>query len=155
MILVLCGTQRQDFSRMIRAVETISKREKVIVQGGHNHYKSKDLEIFGFLSQNQLQKLYEKADYIITHAGAGSMIQALKNGKRTIAFPRLQAYGEHVNNHQLELALKFERMGYLLVCRDGDDLQKIFEKAKTFIPKPYHLKGNIVEMIDRQLEEIF
>ena len=34
MILVLCGTQKQDFSRMIREVEKLAEFEEVIVQAG-------------------------------------------------------------------------------------------------------------------------
>jgi len=155
LILVLCGTQKQDFSRMIDAVEQLADEHEIIVQGGHNHYRSDKMKILGFIDSDTLNKLYKQADLIITHAGAGSMIQALQNQKKTIAFPRLSKYGEHVNDHQLELAEKLEELGYLLVYRDGDNMRDLFEKAIRFIPKQYQLKGNIISLIDEDLAKFF
>ena len=152
MILVLCGTQKQDFSRMIKLVEQVADREEVIVQAGHNQYESNKMQIFGFVSNEEIQMLYEKADLIVTHAGAGSMLQAIKNHKKIIAVPRLKEYGEHVNNHQIELAKKFEDLGYLISHQDGDNFIQTYERAKRFEPKPYTLKGNMVSLIDGLLE---
>ena len=83
MILVLCGTQKQDFSRMIRAVEKLADEQEIIVQGGHNHYSSDKVKVLGFISNNEMDRFYDQADYIVTHAGAGSMIQSLKKQKKT------------------------------------------------------------------------
>ena len=152
MILVLCGTQKQDFSRMIRAVEELADEHEVIVQGGHNQYESNKVKVLGFISQEEMNELYDQADYIITHAGAGSMIQSLKKGKITIAVPRLSKYGEHVNDHQIELADKLEKLGYLLVYHDGDQITEVFKKAKQFKVKPYRLKGELLELVDKTIE---
>lgn len=152
MILVLCGTQKQDFSRMIKLVEQVADVEEVIVQAGHNHYESNKMQVFGFVSNEKIQRLYEEADLIVTHAGAGSMLQAIKNHKKIIAVPRLKEYSEHVNNHQIELAKKFEDLGYLISYHDGDDFVQIYERAKRFKPKPYTLRGNMVTIIDDLLE---
>ena len=40
LILVLCGTQKQDFTRLMRLVEQVADREEVIIQAGHNHYET-------------------------------------------------------------------------------------------------------------------
>ena len=155
MILVLCGTQKQDFSRLINEVAVLADEYDIIVQGGHNNYQSDKMTLLNFISPNKLQQLYEQAEVVITHAGAGSMIQALKNQKKTLAVPRLSKYGEHVNDHQLELSKKLEELGYLLVYNDGDNFRDIFEKTKQFIPKPYELHGQILSLIDEELEKIF
>ena len=152
MILVLCGTQKQDFSRMIRAVEELADEHEVIVQGGHNQYESNKVKVLGFISRKEMNELYDQADYIITHAGAGSMIQSLKKEKTTIAVPRLSKYGEHVNDHQIELADKLEKLGYLLVYHDGDQIKEVFNRAKQFKVKPYRLKGELVQLVDETIE---
>ena len=90
MILVLCGTQKQDFSRMIKEVEKLADTHEVIVQSGHSNCSSSKMEIFDFITPAKLTKLYKKATYIVTHAGAGSMLQAIKAGKKILAFPRLK-----------------------------------------------------------------
>ena len=152
MILVLCGTQKQDFTRMIKLVEQVSKLEKVVVQAGHNQYESNSMEIFSFVSNDKIQKLYEEADLIVTHAGAGSMLQAIQNHKKIIAVPRLEKYGEHVNDHQIELAQKFESLGYLIAYQDGEDFIQVYQRAKQFQPRPYLLRGNMVDLLDNKIK---
>ena len=36
--------------------------------------------------------------------------------------PRLLKYGEHVDNHQLQVLSQFEEMNLIIVCKDIDDL---------------------------------
>jgi UDP-N-acetylglucosamine transferase subunit ALG13 len=110
------------------------------------------VKVLGFISRKEMNELYDQADYIITHAGAGSMIQSLKKGKTTIAVPRLSKYGEHVNDHQIELADKLEKLGYLLVYHDGDQIKEVFNRAKQFKVKPYRLKGKLLELVDETIE---
>lgn len=43
------------------------------------------------------------ADVVICHAGSGTIRDALKLGHRPVVVPRLARFGEHVNDHQLEL----------------------------------------------------
>ena len=154
LILVLCGTQKQDFSRMIREVEKLADDHQIIVQAGHTLYQSDQMEIFDFLASEKLKLLYEKATYIITHGGAGSLFQGIKSGKKTIVFPRLQKYGEHVDDHQLQLASKLEDLGYLLIFNDGDDIVDVFDRVNRMKPVAYHLKGEIPFLVDQQLAGI-
>ncbi|EXY97923.1 glycosyltransferase family 28 C-terminal domain protein, partial [Bacteroides fragilis str. 3998 T(B) 4] len=35
-------------------------------------------------------------------------------GKTIIAIPRLKEFGEHINNHQLEIVANFRSLGYIL-----------------------------------------
>lgn len=53
-----------------------------------------------------------RADLIISHAGAGSIVEALRMGKRLLVVvnPLL------MDNHQAELASTMERRGYLLAA---------------------------------------
>ena len=154
MILVLCGTQKQSFARMIDEAKKLADEHEVIVQAGHTEYKSDKMEIFDFISSSQLEILYDKAQYIITHAGAGSMFSAIKSKKKTIVFPRMQKYGEHVDDHQLQLATKLANLGYLLVFHDSDEMIQMFEKLKKFNPLPYTLEGSIPTLIDEELEKM-
>ena len=140
---------------MIKAVETLAQHEKIVVQAGHTEYESDKIEIFDFISAEELKKLYDQADYIVTHGGAGSVFQAIKASKRTLIFPRLQKYGEHVDDHQLQLADKLEKLGYLMVFHDGDEMVDIFAKLKNFKMKDYDLKGRTPELIGETLATIF
>ena len=61
----------------------------------------------------------------------------LKKGKKIIACARLAKYGEHVDDHQTELVSIFSEQGYILECRDEDNIEEVLAKAKKFKPKKY------------------
>lgn len=152
LILVLCGTQKQDFTRIMRLVEPIADQEEIVVQAGHNEYDTDKMKLFSFIPNEEMNELYERANLIVTHAGAGSILQGIKHNKKIIAVPRLKKYHEHVNDHQIELANKLEQLGCILTYRDGDDFLMLYERAKTFKPLPFNQKGNMEVLIDERLE---
>ncbi len=74
---------------------------------------------------------------MITHAGVGSILSALKKGKKVIACARLAKYGEHTNDHQLQILEAFAQSGYLLPCTELDKLYEVVAQSKEFVPQPY------------------
>jgi UDP-N-acetylglucosamine transferase subunit ALG13 len=141
MILVTLGTQDKPFTRLIQFIEDLKSSGKiadeVIVQSGFTPFSSNHLNVQAYYSQIELDALRDKADLIITHAGVGSILDALKYHKKVIAVARLKHYGEHTNDHQLELLEAFEFEGYILRCDDLSKLSEVIEKAKNFKPKAY------------------
>lgn len=153
MILVTLGTQKQKFYRLLEAVDNLKTDEEIIVQaGGSSDYKSNKMKIFDFISYDEMGKYIDEADLIITHGGTGSIIMPLQKGKKVIAAPRLEKYGEHINDHQKEIVNVFSDEKHILAFNDGDDLQKIYEKSKNFKPIPY--KSNTKNFIKKLEEEI-
>ncbi len=153
MILVTLGTQKQKFYRLLEAVDNLKTDEEIIVQaGGSSDYKSDKMKIFDFISYDEMGKYIDEADLIITHGGTGSIIMPLQKGKKVIAAPRLEKYGEHINDHQKEIVSVFSDEKHILAFNDGDDLQKIYEKSKKFKPIPY--KSNTKNFIKKLEEEI-
>lgn len=158
MILVTLGTQDKGFERLLRQVdEEIKKgniKEKVVVQAGCTKYESPNMEIFDLIPADQFDDLVSKARLIITHAGAGSILSAVKKGKVVIAAPRLKKYGEHTNDHQLQIVKEFADDGYILELRDFQKLGKLLEKSKTFKPKKFVSNTpNMVKLISDYIEE--
>lgn len=45
-----------------------------------------------------------EADVVITHAGVGSILRILELGKFPVVLPRRKSRGEHVDDHQLQIA---------------------------------------------------
>ena len=107
MIFVILGTQDKKFTRLLDAIQKkidegkISKKEKIIVQAGCTRYKSKNMQIIDYMPLREFEDYVDKADIIICHAGVGTILTALKKGKKIIAAARLKKYGEHVNDNQL------------------------------------------------------
>ncbi len=153
MILVLLGTQDNSFHRLLDKIqELIDKKvikEKVVVQAGRTKYESKDMEIFSLMPQDKLRDLMEKADLIITHGGVGSIVTSLKMGKKVIAVPRLSSFGEHVNDHQIQIVDSFDKQGFLIGVVELDELEKAIEKSKTFKPNKFISQTeNMIKIIE-------
>lgn len=157
MILVLLGTQNNDFTRLLKAVqENIDNKvieDEVVVQAGFTKFDSKDMKIFDFIDKEKLFELIDKADLIITHGGVGSIIASLKKGKKVIVVPRQKKYGEHVNNHQLQIAKKFEQDGYVKYALDLNKLGNIILEMKDFKPKKFeNNKSKVVSIVENFID---
>ena len=160
MILVLLGTQNNDFHRLLNEVERNIKigniRDKVIVQAGFTKYKSDKMKIFNVISKDEIEKLIKKADFIITHAGLGSIEMSLEQNKKVIAVPRLKKYGEHVNNHQKDIEAEFNKKGWIIGIDDVSELDVALKKIRYFHPTKYKKTNDekIVNIIKTFIDKI-
>ena len=140
MIFVILGTQDKKFPRLLHAVEELildgTIKKKVVVQAGTTPYSSKVMEIHSTMSPNQFLKYVEQSDYIITHGGVGTILDALKKKKKVIAVPRLKAYKEHENDHQLQIIEKFSSEHYILGCHTVEELKDAVMQIEAFEPEP-------------------
>lgn len=143
MILVMLGTQNNSFHRLLEEIEKLLDedkiKEEVITQAGYTKYQPQNekMKILDFVPKEELEKLQEKASFIITHGGVGSIITSLERGKKVIAVPRLHEYGEHVNDHQKEILEKFNKNGNIIGIKSVKELEQALEKIEKFEPKPY------------------
>lgn len=156
MLLVTLGTQDKPFTRLLIAVEKQIQagniQEEVIVQAGSTAYESDKMKIIDYIPVEEFNGFIEKADIVITHGGVGSIITGLKEGKKVIAAARLKEFGEHTNDHQLQIIENFTSQGYILALEDFDKLGEVLEKAKSFIPKDF--KSNTSYFIEQLHKEI-
>ena len=157
MILVMLGTQKNSFYRLLDEVQKcINKKvinEKVVVQAGYTKYESKDMEIFDLVPSDELNEYVKKANYVITHGGVGSIVTCLKMNKKVIAVPRYHKYGEHVNDHQLQIIQTFDGQGFIKGLQSVEDLEKTIKELPDFKPNKFVCQtqkviGIIEEFID-------
>ena len=158
MIFVTLGTQDKTFERLLKAIDkAIDKgeiKEKVIVQAGNTKYESKNMEIFDLISPDEFKELVDKCDILITHGGVGSILSAVKQGKKVIAAARLKKYNEHVNDHQKQIIKEFEKEGYLIELKDFNQIGLTLKKIKKFKPKKFKSNtDNMIKLIDNLIEE--
>ena len=156
MIFVILGTQDKKFPRLLDALQKkidegkISKKEEIIVQAGSTKYESKNMKIIDYMSVRKFEECIDRADLIICHAGVGTILTALKKGKKIIAAARLKQYGEHVNDHQLQILDNFTAEGYILALEDFDKIDLLIKQAKRFTPAKF--KSTKIYFL-RQLEK--
>ena len=152
MILVMLGTQNNSFHRLLEEIDRLINdgqiKEEVVVQSGYTKYESTNMKIFDFISSDELEKLEQQADCIITHGGVGSIIGSIEKNKKVIAVPRLKQYGEHVNDHQLDIVQSFDKLGYIIGITDVSELSDALHKIDIFQPKKYvQNTGRIISIV--------
>ena len=159
MILVLLGTQNNSFKRLLEEIDRLIDKkvidEEVIVQAGYTKYESKNMKIFDMISRKELDEYYKNANYIITHGGVGSIISGLNNEKKVIAVPRLKKYGEHVNDHQIEIVNLFNEKGFIIGLNSTKQLEEGIRKLKDFVPVKYtHNNDKMLKIIEDFIEKV-
>ena len=97
----------------------------------------------------------EKADIVITHGGTGAIIGAVKKGKKVIAVPRLAKYGEHVDDHQLQLIKQFDELNLICSCQDTDKLEIALDTVRRTSYNSYKSNTfNIISSIEEYIKGI-
>ena len=157
MIFVCTGTQVYQFDRLIAKIDELIENgiitDTVFAQIGASTYIPKHYEYRAFLDADRYAEYLDKADLVISHGGTGALISASKKGKNIIAVPRLAKYGEHVDDHQLQVVEILEQEGYIYAVYELDDLSaKLRQAMSTPISKPYQRVSAILELVDRFIE---
>jgi len=150
MIYVTVGTDTHDFSRLVREMDGIACRRKVVMQIGYTRYEPAHAAWFRFEKNRVIDSLYKKADAVVTHAGAGSIIRSLTSGKIPLVVPRLRRFGEHINDHQLDLARGLAQRGKVVLIEDVSRLEHaIGAKRKKGLVRD----GRLVTRLEQWLVE--
>lgn len=159
MIYVTLGTMFLDFERLVRAADQIAADtgEQVIVQLGLSACRPNHCAWFDFLPREDCLEIQRHARVIVGHAGIGTALDALSVKRPFIAVPRLKRYGEHMNDHQIEIAEAIERRGWGRMTLDLAELPNLCA-APPDAPANYHpntapLLSAIRTMVDRVAAE--
>lgn len=151
-IFVTLGSQKFQFDRLLKSIDKVcqeSDEYEIFAQIGYSKYVPKNFEYRAFLDRDQFTEQLNNADIVITHGGTGAIIGAVKKGKKVIAVPRLEKYGEHVDDHQIQIIKQFENSNLLCPCYDLDNLGEVIEKArKTDFGKYESNTKTIIDSID-------
>lgn len=134
MIFVTLGSQKFQFNRLLKTVDDLIEKgilqDEVFAQVGYSDYQPKHFQYKQFLDRKAFSEYEATADIVITHGGTGAIIGAVKKGKKVIAVPRLTKYGEHVDNHQLQLIVQFKNQNLICGLDDCTELESGLEYVK-------------------------
>ena len=131
MIFVTVGGMRP-FERLVIAMDRLAGEldEEVIVQLGSTDYEPENCNHFRFMAADEMEELYGRARVVVCHAGIGSILTALKHSKPLVLVPRMKRYGEHIDDHQLEIAREMESRG-MTVVYDISNLQSAVQNVSV------------------------
>lgn len=157
MIFVTVGSQKFQFNRLLKKLDDLVEngtiKEKIVAQIGVSDYKPKNYEYVQYMDRDEFARRIDECDTVITHGGTGVIIGAVKKGKKVIAVPRLAKYGEHVDDHQLQLLEQFSELGIIFACNDIDQLGDYYRRLPetTFVPYVSNTQS-IIDSIEEFLE---
>lgn len=159
MIFITVGTAKFQFNRLLEEVDRLvgakKIKDKVIAQAGYSDYKPKNYEYFSFTDSDRIERLNKTADIVISHAGAGCIISALKYNRPVIVVPRLARFKEHSNDHQKEIAKELAEQGKVVAVFDMKKLGDAVRRMKNFNPKGAKAgKLPIINILGKYLQEI-
>ena len=139
MIFVTVGTQKFPMDRLVKAVDELAActNAQFFVQSGHSGYIPAHCEYSPFLSKEELGEKLDQCSMVICHGGVGSILLGLKRNMKVIVVPRLEKFGEHVDDHQVEIAESFSKAGYIRLVTDTADLADELNWCKNWTPKDF------------------
>lgn len=135
MIFVITGMEVHPFDRLARAVDELARTgavgEDIFMQLGTCGYEPRHARFERFLSFGDVRARIQRAAVVVTHAGAGSALLCIEQGKHPITVPRRSSLGEHVDDHQLWFAEKLGAAGLATVVRAMEDLPEAIAAARS------------------------
>lgn len=148
-MVVSLGTQDgYGFRRLLdRLVPLVPDGAEVLWQTGGTDVTGLGIVGRERVPSEEMAAAIRAADVVVAHAGTGIALMALENGKCPILVPRRAMHGEHVDDHQLTIALELA-LRDLCVSRDADslkarDLVTAASRTVTKVsdPPPLHISG--------------
>lgn len=159
MIFVTLGSQKFPFNRLLKKIDALIENgtitEPVIAQSGASDYQPKHYAYQAFFNRHEFEERMNACSIVITHGGTGAIIGAVKKGKKVIAVPRLAKYGEHVDDHQLQLMKQFEEANLICACYDCEQLGDALRRLEDTTCQPYQSNtGKWLEELETYIDSI-
>ena len=162
MIFVTVGNDYRNFDRLLKKMDEIAPLipSEIVIQRGYSRYLPKNTKHFEFVSMNKAIEYIRSSQLVISHAGIGTIILCKEYGVPIIILPRRRRYGEHMNDHQLEIAKVLEERGdksIYVIYEEGQLEEKITEvlrSQKTFAPTNNIGRANLIRTIREFIEKI-
>ena len=155
-IFVALGTHSKQFNRLLKAIDKLVAEKRVtgdvFAQIGNSTYLPKAFPFKKFLTPEDYEQRIKDADIIVSHAGAGSILTALKYEKALVVVPRLRKFGEHTDDHQIDLARALEKRNKAIAVFDVHGLERAIKAAEHFKPKIESDRAKLIARIKKFLE---
>ena len=136
-IICRCNdVQKFQFNRLLRMMDDLIENkkihERVFAQIGNSDYLPQYYEYCNFLSNNDYEEYIKNCDILVSHSGVGTIMTGLRYRRKIIVVPRLSKYGEHIDDHQTQIAQSFSKLNYVLMYSDEDNnMEQLIVDATT------------------------
>ena len=161
LIFVTVGNATQGFRRLLDAADRAAGAglfgdESVFMQTGSDEsFHAIHCQQKSFIDMEQFERMLATASLVVSHGGAGTLLQVLRAGKTPIVMPRLQRYREHVDDHQVELVEVLAAEGRVIPAYEPEDLPDAIRQARTRIvtslPPP---PSRMIALVSQAIEDL-
>jgi UDP-N-acetylglucosamine--N-acetylmuramyl-(pentapeptide) pyrophosphoryl-undecaprenol N-acetylglucosamine transferase len=118
-VFVTIGTLDYSFGGLIERLRaTLPENVEVLVQAGRDSERVAwpGARMVSFMDPVEIRAAIARADVVVAHAGIGSALVTLEQGKIPILVPRLASKGEHVDDHQTQIAGHLAGLGLAVMA---------------------------------------
>lgn len=159
LIFITLGSQKFQFNRLLQEVDRLVGekviKDEVFAQIGYSDYIPQNYRYKEFLDREEFQNIIDKCDIVITHGGTGAIVGSIKKRKKVIAVPRLSKYGEHVDDHQVQIVSQFKKMNMILSVNSISEIKDRLDEIKDKEFREYKSNTNkIIESLDNFIKNI-
>jgi UDP-N-acetylglucosamine transferase subunit ALG13 len=137
MILVTVGTEQYPFNRLMNWVDLLLQygfiQDEVVVQYGSCTTLPAGVKVYQRLQSEQFIDLVQQASFVISHCGEGSLLLLEEMGKPYVLVPRTHKFKEHVDDHQVELAIALSQVGGSVAWSAGELVQRLHSSQPKFL----------------------
>lgn len=157
LIFVTVGSRNYQFNRLFKKIDELYEQGEIkcptFAQVGSSTYRPKHFEYRDYISQDEFAKKIESANIVISHGASGTIMKALKANKKIIVVTRLEKYGEHIDDHQIQNNEVFSNNSYVLMAdlelkNLGECIKLIQEGKDALVPWENKDPMAIINLID-------
>ncbi len=121
MIFATVGSTQIRFDRFTEALASLPA-EQLLVQHGPMAPPAGAARAVPYMQFPEVVETMERADTVVCHAGAGSILCALRVGHTPVVIPRLKQFDETVDDHQVEFSRALAAEGKVIAVEDPSRL---------------------------------
>jgi len=135
-----------DFDPLVRATDEAapSLPLPVVIQIGIGRYEPRNAEWFRLAPS--LEPYYERAEIVVSHGGAGTILEVLRRGMRLVSADN----PDRPDQHQKDMIGHMASLGKLVWCRDLARLQAAIAEARSLRPAPLVTPPPLVHHVIRE-----
>lgn len=156
MIFVTVGTHTQPFDRLIEAMDNFAATvsEPVVMQIGCATIEPQHARWFRFAPYDEMQRYSTEARLVVCQ-GATSILVALRQGATVVAVPRRRAFGEAIDDHQVEFVAKLAKHGFVIGVDEVRLLPEAIHKADApNLASLGQLRHELVSYVEQWLDRV-
>lgn len=154
LVFATVGNATQPFDRFVRMVDEAAARTglRTLIQVGRSNHPPEHAEAVAFIGRPEFERLVREADFVVTHAGVGSVMTSIGLGKAPLVVVRRSRLGEVIDDHQAELATELSRAGLIRIAESAEDLVAHFRNGPEEVsPDTRGSNGRMLEIVHQFL----